>query len=365
MNELLKGTADIVGLEDLKTKLAKKKPLIIKLGADPSAPDLHLGHFVVLKKLRQFQDLGHQVVFLIGDFTASIGDPTGKNEMRKPLTREEILENSQTYQEQVFKILDKSKTIIRYNSEWLNVLTPTDFIKLASQYTVARMLERDDFSIRYKSGVAIGIHEFMYPLTQGYDSVALKSDVELGGTDQRFNLIVGRDLQKSYGQEPQVCMMCPILEGLDGVKKMSKSLGNTINFNDSPKDIFGKIMSISDELMWRYFQVLFSTEDAQIESMKKEHPKTIKEQLALEVVSLFYPKKEADQARTEFNEVFAKGNLPQDIPEYKIHYIQLKDLQVLDLLHMSGLVESKGEARRLFQGAAISPAALIFDLLTR
>ncbi|HBG03562.1 MAG TPA: tyrosine--tRNA ligase, partial [Gammaproteobacteria bacterium] len=305
-----RGTDEILPLDELKKKLEKNKPLRIKAGFDPTAPDLHLGHTVLINKLKQLQDLGHEILFLIGDFTGMIGDPTGKSATRPPLTQEQVIENAQSYQDQVFKILDKEKTTVVYNSEWMNKMSSTEMIQLASQQTVARMLERDDFSKRYKSGKSISIHEFLYPLIQGYDSVALESDVELGGTDQKFNLLMGRELQKQAKMEQQVILTMPILEGLDGVQKMSKSLDNYIGIDDKPDDMFGKIMSISDELMWRYLELLSFESLETIASWKTEiengeNPRNIKFRLAEEIITRFHSNDDAKQAQQNFINRFA------------------------------------------------------------
>jgi len=320
---LTRGTEDVIKLEELEKKLKKGKPLHIKAGFDPTAPDLHIGHTVLINKMAQFQQLGHNVTFLIGDFTGMIGDPTGKNVTRKILTREQVDENAMTYQQQIFKILDKSKTKVAFNSTWMNKMTSAGMIDLASRYTVARMLERDDFSKRFGTQQPIAIHEFMYPLVQGYDSVAMKSDVELGGTDQTFNLLMGRNLQSQFGQEPQVVMTMPLLEGLDGVQKMSKSIGNYIGIEDDPKDMFGKIMSISDELMWRYFELLSFKTNAAIDKLKQEmsdgkNPRDVKFILGLELVERFHGKDSAEAALNGFKNQFQKGAIPDDIPELTI-----------------------------------------------
>lgn len=360
--EILKRTTvDLVSEKDLMKKLEKsaekKTPLKIKLGMDPSRPDLHLGHLVVLKKMKDFQDLGHEVTFLIGDFTAQIGDPTGKNETRPSLTPEEVKENAKTYSEQVFKILDESKTKLEFNSTWFDKFKAQDFIKLSGQYTVARMIERDDFEKRYKSGQPIGIHEFLYPLVQGHDSVVLKSDVELGGTDQKFNLLVGRDLQKQANQAPQCIMTLPILEGLDGVKKMSKSLDNYIGFNDSPKDIFGKTLSISDELMFKYAYLLLDYKESDLEKVRKDiesgalHPKKFKVKTAKEIVKLFHSQSEADNAEVEFERVFKKGGIPDNILEHKES--AQSELWICKLIVNTGFAESNGQARRLVESRAV------------
>lgn len=360
--EILKqNTVDLISEKDLLSKLEKsiekKQPLRIKLGADPSRPDLHLGHLVVLLKMKQFQDLGHEVQFLIGDFTAQIGDPTGKNETRPTLTKEEVLEYSKTYSDQVFKILDKDKTVLDYNSRWFNDFSSSDFIKLSGQYTVARMLERDDFEKRYKSNQAIGLHEFLYPLVQGYDSVALKSDVELGGTDQKFNLLVGRDLQKAYGQRQQSVITMPLLEGLDGVKKMSKSLDNYIGFNDSAKDIFGKFLSVSDELMFKYAKLILLKPESEIDQLKKQiesgavHPKKVKVDTAKEIVQIFYSRADADRAEQEFERIFVKGGLPDKIKE--VFFEEQADLWICKVIVAAGFAPSNSQARRLVESRAV------------
>jgi len=342
-------------LEKLKESFIKGKPLKIKAGFDPTAPDLHLGHTVLLNKMRQFQQLGHDVIFLIGDFTGMIGDPTGKSETRKALTKEEVIQNAKTYKEQVFKILDPKKTIIDFNSRWLEPLTGRDMIFLAAKYTVARMLERDDFAKRYESGKPIGIHEFMYPLLQGYDSVALKADVELGGTDQKFNLLVGRELQREYGIRPQTVITLPLLEGLDGVNKMSKSLGNYVGITETPKEIFGKLMSISDELMLRYYELLSELSLDELEKLKEDiksgrkHPFEAKKELAMEMVRRFHNEEEAIKARKEFEEVFSKHGLPEEMPEYLLK----GEKNLIDILFEANIVSSKSEGKRLIQQKAI------------
>jgi len=309
------GTVEIIEEEELLKKLKEGRPLRIKAGFDPTAPDLHLGHTVLLQKLRQFQQLGHEVYFVIGDFTAMIGDPTGRSETRPPLSREEVLENAKTYEHQVFKVLIPEKTNIVFNSSWLSSLGTEGIIRLAGQYTVARMLERDDFSKRFKEGIPIYIHEFLYPLLQGYDSVFLRADVELGGTDQKFNLLVGRDLQRAYGQEPQVCITLPLLVGLDGVRKMSKSYGNYIGITERPEDMFGKVMSISDDLMWDYYLLLTDYTQEEIEDFKKNlHPMDAKKRLAHYIVSRYHSKEEADRALEFFERTFSKREFPQDAP---------------------------------------------------
>ena len=349
-----RGTDEILPLDELKKKLQKNKPLRIKLGMDPTAPDLHLGHTVVINKLKQLQDLGHEIIFLIGDFTGMIGDPSGKNVTRKPLTKDEVLENAKTYEEQVFKILDKDKTKIAFNSEWMSKMSSADMITLASKHTVARMLERDDFSKRYKSEQAISIHEFLYPLVQGFDSVALQADIELGGSDQKFNLLVGRDLQKQAGMEPQVILTMPLLEGLDGVQKMSKSLDNYIGIDESPDSMFGKIMSISDELMWRYLELLSFETLETIGSWKREvkdgeNPRNIKFRLAEEIITRFHSKEQAKQAQQNFVDRFAKNQTPDEMDEFTFP----RGIRIANLLKDSNLASSTSEAFRMIkQGAA-------------
>lgn len=341
-----KGTLEIISEADLKKKLESGKKLKIKLGTDPSAPDLHLGHTVVLKKLRDFQDLGHEVIFLIGDFTAAIGDPTGKSETRKPLSPEQIIQNSLTYQEQVFKILDKNKTQVVYNSAWINKLTPTDILRLLSQITVAQMLEREDFKKRYAENRSIALHEFMYPLLQGYDSVALTADVELGGTDQKFNLLVGRDLQAAAGQEPQNIVIMPILEGLDGVNKMSKSLGNQVGITEPSNEMFGKLMSLPDELMPRYYELLT---DMAFDA--SEHPRSAKEKLAKYIVTQYHSAEAAEAAAENFKNVFANNGIPDDIPEKSA--AEFAGMPLAKLLAAAGLSASNGEAKRDIQAGAV------------
>ena len=349
-----RGADEILPLEELKKKLSKNKPLRVKAGFDPTAPDLHLGHTVLINKLKQIQDLGHEILFLIGDFTGLIGDPTGKNSTRPPLSKKELEENAKTYQEQVFKILDKEKTTIMFNSEWMEKMSSADMIKLASQQTVARMLERDDFSKRYKAGQGISIHEFLYPLVQGYDSVAMEADMELGGTDQKFNLLMGRELQKNAGKEPQVILTMPILEGLDGVQKMSKSLNNYIAIDDTPDEIFGKIMSVSDDLMWRYLELLSFESLDTIELWKKEvsdgeNPRNIKFRLANEIITRFHDSDSAIQAQQNFTNRFAKNQIPDDMPEFNFN----SGAKIANLLKDAGLVSSTSEAFRMIkQGAA-------------
>ncbi len=349
-----RGVDEILPLDELKKKLQKNKPLRIKLGMDPTAPDLHLGHTVVINKMKQLQDLGHEIIFLIGDFTGMIGDPTGKNVTRKPLTKQNILENAKTYSDQVFKILDKDKTKIAFNSEWMNKMSSTEMISLASKHTVARMLERDDFSKRYKGGQAISIHEFLYPLVQGYDSVALRADMELGGSDQKFNLLVGRELQKQANMEPQVILTMPILEGLDGVQKMSKSLDNYIGVDEDPDSMFGKIMSISDDLMWRYLELLSFESLETIESWKKEvengeNPRNIKFRLAEEIITRYHDNKQAKKAQQNFIDRFAKNQIPEEMDEFTFS----KGIKVANLLKDSNLVSSTSEAYRMIKQGAV------------
>jgi tyrosyl-tRNA synthetase len=361
--EILKrGVEEIIPEKGLEKKLNKNKPLIIKAGFDPTAPDLHLGHTVLINKLKQFQDLGHQVVFLIGDFTGMIGDPSGVSETRPILTLEQLKKNSETYQEQIFKILDKKKTKIEFNSSWFKKMTSAELINLSSKMTVARMLERDDFSKRYKGNKPISIHEFIYPLVQGYDSFELKSDVELGGTDQKFNLLVGRDIQKSFGMEEQIIMTLPILEGTDGVKKMSKSLDNYIGLQERPNDMFGKIMSISDDLMWRYFNLLSFKTSIEIKEIKKKteqglNPMEAKKMLAAEIVTRFHGEEKALLAEKEFTNRFSKGNDPAEIKLIKLSMkassISIVDLLSNDELGDQKLCKSKSEARRMIAQGAV------------
>ncbi len=355
--EIRRGTEEILVEKELIEKLESGQPLRIKAGFDPTAPDLHLGHTVLLNKLKLFQDMGHDVLFLIGDFTGMIGDPTGKNVTRKPLTPEQVQKNAETYQDQVFKILDPEKTTVVFNSEWMNRLSSADMIRLASKHTVARMLERDDFDKRYKSGQAIAIHEFLYPLIQGYDSVALNADVELGGTDQKFNLLMGRELQKAYGQPQQVIITMPILEGLDGVQKMSKSLGNYIGINDSPKEIFGKLMSISDELMWRYIDLLSFKSLEEIKQWHQDvkqgrNPVEIKKEFAGEIVARFHDEEAARQAREGFENQFKKGQLPDEIPDITL-IVGEKGLAIANVLKECGLTSSTSEALRMIKQGAV------------
>jgi tyrosyl-tRNA synthetase len=347
-----RGTVEIIEEEELLKKLKEGRPLRVKAGFDPTAPDLHLGHTVLLQKLRQFQQLGHEVYFVIGDFTAMIGDPTGRSETRPPLSREEVLENAKTYEHQVFKILDPEKTNIVFNSTWLSGLGTEGIIRLAGKYTVARMLERDDFSKRFKEGIPIYIHEFIYPLLQGYDSVFLKADVELGGTDQKFNLLVGRDLQRAFGQEPQVCITLPLLVGLDGVRKMSKSYQNYIAIQEEPESMFGKIMSISDDLMWEYYTLLTDYTEEEIENFKKNlHPMEAKKKLAHFIVERFHGKEQADKALEFFVKTFSEREFPEDAPIIEVPY-GLKR-RAYELLFELGIESSKNSARRVVEGGGL------------
>ncbi len=362
-----RGTDEILLEESLREKLASGRPLRVKAGFDPTAPDLHLGHTVLINKLRQFQELGHQVLFLIGDFTGLIGDPTGKSATRKPLTRDEIEANAATYRDQVFRILDPRRTEVVFNSAWMDQLGAAGLVQLAAQNTVARMLERDDFSKRYRSGQPIAIHEFLYPLIQGYDSVALQADVELGGTDQKFNLLMGRHLQALYGQEPQVVITLPILEGLDGVQKMSKSLGNYVGITDSPEDMFGKLMSVSDDLMWRYFELLSAHDMPTIDGWRQQvaegaNPRDVKFELAQEMVARFHSADAAKQAKSDFVARFQRGQLPSDIPEVSVTAGAEGKLQIANVLKEAGLVGSTSEAMRMIaQGAVRIGGARIED----
>ncbi len=354
---LLRGVEEIVPKKEFHKKLEEKRSLRVKLGFDPTAPDLHLGHTVILNKLKLFQDLGHQVIFLIGDFTGLVGDPSGVNETRPVLTEKEIKENAKTYERQVFKILDKKKTEIRFNSEWMNKFLPEDFIRLSSVQTVARMLERDDFSKRYSAQKPISIHEFLYPLLQGYDSVALDADIELGGTDQKFNLLLGREVQKFYGKEPQVAFTLPLLEGLDGVKKMSKSLDNYIAIEDDPNEMLGKIMSISDDLMWRYFELLSFRDEEEITELKKSqkegsNPRDIKFLLAEEIVNRFHGEGSGNNAKEEFQSRFQKGNNPSDIKEITIN-LEEQSITLAKVLKEAKMVPSTSEALRLIKQGAV------------
>jgi len=350
---LKKGALEVISEEDLEKKIARslkaKKPLLVKAGFDPTAPDIHLGHTVLIRKMKHFQDLGHTVVFLIGDFTGLIGDPSGRNKTRPPLSREEIAANAETYKAQVFKLLDPKKTVIDFNSRWLGALSPVDIIRLAANYTVARILERDDFSKRYKNGEPISVHELLYPLMQGYDSVALRADVELGGSDQKFNLLVGRELQRSYGQEPQVILTMPLLEGLDGVQKMSKSLNNYIGIHESPTEIFGKVMSVSDELMFRYYDLLTDVPAKEIARLKADiaggrlNPMAVKIELAKAIIKDFHSAGAAAAAETEFISVFRNKQAPEDAEVLTL----AADEPLVDFLVRHGVLSSRGEVKRI------------------
>ncbi len=354
-----RGTAEIIQEEGLIRKLESGRPLRIKAGFDPTAPDLHLGHTVLINKLRQFQELGHEVMFLIGDFTGMIGDPTGKSATRPPLTREDVLANAATYQEQVFKMLDPARTRVVFNSEWMDKLGASDMIRLAGQYTVARMLERDDFSKRFRGEQPIAIHEFLYPLVQGYDSVALQADVELGGTDQKFNLLMGRTLQKHYGQEPQICITMPILEGLDGVQKMSKSLGNYIGVSDQPGDMYRKLVSMPDQLIWRYFELLSARSLSEINEWRQQagqtgDPREAKRLLAVEMVTRFHGAEAAAQAPNAAGNQITLGEIPDQLPEVEVLLeAGVDDLPVAAVLRMAGLVKNSAAARDLLERGAV------------
>ncbi|WP_233716832.1 tyrosine--tRNA ligase [Ketobacter alkanivorans] len=353
-----RGAEEILLEEDLIEKLKEGRPLRIKAGFDPTAPDLHLGHTVLINKLRQFQDLGHHIMFLIGDFTGMIGDPTGKNQTRKPLTREDVLENAKSYKEQVFKILDPDKTEVVFNSTWMEKLGAAGMIQLAAQHTVARMLERDDFSKRFKSNQPIAIHEFLYPLIQGWDSVEMKADVELGGTDQKFNLLMGRELQKANGQKPQTVLMMPILEGLDGVQKMSKSLGNYIGVTESPSEMYGKLMSISDDLMWRYFELLSFRSNEEIEQYKAQiasgtNPRDIKAKLAEEIVTRFHGEDAAATAHKGAGNKFKWGEVPEEMPEIEIESEGGQAIPIPNVIQRAGLTKTTGQARDMMKQGAV------------
>ena len=360
---LLRGSVEVISEEALYEKLEKSmssgKPLKVKAGYDPTAPDIHLGHTLLIQKMKHFQDVGHEVIFLIGDFTGMIGDPSGKSIARKKMTKKEVAKNATTYKKQIFKILDPNKTAIVFNSHWMEKMSSSDFIELTSHYTVARMLERDDFHKRYKGQQPISIHEFLYPLIQGYDSVVLKADVELGGTDQKFNLLVGRELQKDFGQEPQVVFTMPLLEGTDGVQKMSKSLDNYIGITESPKEIFGKIMSISDELMIRYYELLSDISMSEIKKMRKKlkadtvNPKKCKVKLAKEIVARFYSTDEANNAEKEFENIFKKKELPHEMPQFNVKWNNEK-MWVCHLIKEIGFSKSSSEAVRLIRQGAVS-----------
>jgi tyrosyl-tRNA synthetase len=364
--ELHRGTSEVLVAADLVRKLRRGTPLTVKAGFDPTAPDLHLGHTVLLNKMRQFQQFGHQVTFLIGDFTGMIGDPSGRNATRPPLTPEEIKANAHTYETQVFKVLERARTKIDFNSRWLGKLTSAEMVKLAAHYTVARMLERDDFAKRYKSGQPISIHEFLYPLAQGYDSVAMRADVELGGTDQKFNLLVGRTLQEAYGQEPQVVMTVPLLEGLDGVNKMSKSLGNYIGVTEDPDSMFGKLMSISDQLMWRYFELLSFRPLAELAGLKRaaaegRNPRDIKFELAREIVARFHDAAAAERAQRNFTARVSEKAVPDDLP-VRVVAVEPTGLRMANLLKEAGLAASTSEAnRKLDEGAVRIDGARVTD----
>ena len=367
-----RGADEILPLDELKVKLDSGQPLKIKAGFDPTAPDLHLGHTVLITKLRQFQDLGHEVIFLIGDFTGLIGDPTGKNQTRQPLTEDQLLQNAETYAAQVFKILDREKTRVEYNSRWMNDLKPQDFIRLAAKLTVARMLERDDFNKRFKSEQPISIHEFLYPLMQGYDSVALEADVELGGTDQRFNLLMGRELQRDAGQQPQTILMMPILEGLDGEKKMSKSLGNYVGLNDAPGEMYGKLMGISDELMWRYFELLSFKSNTELKSLRADvdsglvTPNAAKALLARELITRFHDEDAADRASKSAGNKFKAGDIPDEMPDMTLPSDADGGVPLSVLLRETGLAKSSSEARSFItQGAVRINGELQTDLQFR
>jgi tyrosyl-tRNA synthetase len=360
---LKKGAVEIIREEELKSKLTKAaatgKPLRVKAGFDPTAPDLHLGHTVLLRKLKHFQDLGHTVIFMIGDFTSLIGDPSGRNVTRKQLSKDEVLTNAETYKQQVFKILDSEKTVLDFNSRWMSAMTTEDFVRLASRYTVARMLERDDFANRLKNNQPISIHEMLYPLVQGYDSVALEADVELGGTDQKFNLLVGRELQKEYGQEPQIVLTMPILEGLDGVQKMSKSLNNYIGIKEVAKEMFGKVMSIPDAMMYRYYELCTDWPVSKIEALRQDvsngrrHPKEAKAELAKLIIRDFHSERAASEAEEEFNRIFHLGLVPDNIEEKQLE-ARPERVRLSKIIAQLGLASSVGEANRLIEQEAIS-----------
>ena len=362
LEALERGTVDLINEEELGKKLERScetgKPLVVKVGFDPSAPDIHLGHTVVMRKMKQFQDLGHQIVFVVGDFTGMIGDPSGRSKTRPQLTREEILENAETYRQQAFKVLDESKTRLEFNSTWLEKLGASGFVKLAGKYTVARMLERDDFEKRFKANQPIGVHELLYPLAQAYDSVELEADVEMGGTDQLFNLLVGRDIMRDYGLEPQVVLTVPLLVGTDGVEKMSKSLGNYIAVEDTPKDMFGKVMSISDDLMWSYYELCTSLDAAEIGQLRQQvesgelHPKAAKMALARTIATDFHGAQAAAAAEKEFDQVFADGGLPDDIAKHSLDSDE--PLWIVKVVRECGFSSSNGEARRLVAQGAVS-----------
>lgn len=369
MAKIRRGTAEIINEDELRQKLAKGKPLRVKVGFDPTAPDLHLGHTVVMHKMRHFQELGHDVIFLIGDFTGRIGDPTGRSETRPALSEEQVRANAETYKKQVFKILDPEKTEIAFNSAWFGEMGAADFIRLASRHTVARMLERDDFEKRFREQRPIAIHEFIYPLCQGYDSVALRADVEMGGTDQKFNLLVGRNLQGQYGQPGQTVITMPLLEGTDGVRKMSKTYGNYIGIDEAPEIMFGKVMSISDDLMWRYYELLSTRSMEWIEGAKKDvangaaHPMRVKEELAREIVARYHSPEDAENAAAQFGAVFAGGGFPADAPQFKA---TAGDASApLNFLEAAGLVKSRADAKRLIREGALHVDGARVDDATR
>ncbi|HZF25432.1 MAG TPA: tyrosine--tRNA ligase [Steroidobacteraceae bacterium] len=356
--EYRRGAQEILLEEELKKKLARGKPLRVKAGFDPTAPDLHLGHTVLINKLRQFQDFGHEVIFLIGDFTSLIGDPSGRNATRPRLSPQEIKDNARTYERQIFKILDRERTVIDFNSRWMSGVSAAGLVEIAAKHTVARMLERDDFAKRYKAGQPIAIHEFLYPLVQGYDSVALKADVELGGTDQKFNLLVGRQLQEAYGQEPQVVLTMPLLEGLDGVQKMSKSLGNYVGIDEPANDMFGKLMSISDDLMWRYYELLSFRSSAEIAALRRQvsegrNPRDVKFELAGELAARFHDQRGAEAAHADFVARFQKGQLPSDMPKRKVIVPGPAKIKIANLLKQAGLAQSTTSAYRLIDQGAV------------
>lgn len=368
---LKRGTHEILLEDELEKKLASGRPLRIKAGFDPTAPDLHLGHSVLLTKMRQFQDLGHTVIFLIGDFTGRIGDPTGKNVTRKPLSEDEVKANAETYKAQVFKILDPEKTEVRFNAEWFSSLSAADMIELAGKSTVARMLERDDFEKRYKSGQSISIHEFLYPLVQGYDSVALEADVELGGTDQKFNLLMGRELQKHYGQSSQVVITMPLLEGLDGVQKMSKSLGNYVGVDDTPGTMFNKLVSMPDSLMWRYFELLSLKSNEEIEALKRDveggaNPRDVKMELARELIARYHGEDAAASAHRSAGNQLADGELPEDLPEVEVDFEGSDQAPIAALLNRAGLTKNSAQAKDMLKngrvkvdGEVVEPSAML------
>jgi len=370
MLELARGAQEVLVPAELARKLARGRPLRVKAGFDPTAPDLHLGHTVLINKMRQFQQFGHEVIFLIGDFTGLIGDPTGRNATRPRLTSEEVQANARTYEQQIFRILDRERTCVDFNSRWFASMSATGLIEIAARHTVARMLERDDFSKRFKGGAPISIHEFLYPLVQGYDSVALHADVELGGTDQKFNLLVGRSLQEQYGQEPQIVLTMPLLEGLDGVNKMSKSLGNYIAINDAPDDMFGKLMSISDVLMWRYFELLSFRATREIDALRRQvqggrNPRDVKFELAREIVARFHEPAAAERAQANFHARFSQRILPQELPLATLA-VDGEDVGLIAALTGSGLAASGAEARRkIAEGAVRLDGAKVVDAASR